>query len=218
MVFPLAAESRASHCNSVSCWGTRAPGLSGCGLWAQQLQFRALEHRLNSCGSRAWLIHGLRDAPRPWTEPVSPALAGGFPATEPSRKPPGALAKQGRVFHLEEFGRCFLQAVKVNDGVLEIPGLGDSSALWLGQRAVAGCECAGGGAGRQERVLMVGDGAEPRWQEEPPRAAQLPSYLLKRQAFQGRALEWDLGGPAQPTKARQQITPLSLLFLICNME
>ena len=142
---------------TASLAGERRPqGSQAVGYGLSSYSSRALEHRLNSCGSRAWLIHGLRDAPGPWTEPVSPALAGRFPATEPSRKPPGALVKQGRVFHLEEFGLCFLQAVEVNDGVLEIPGLADSSASWFGQRAVAGCECVGGGEGGQERVLMVG--------------------------------------------------------------
>ena len=35
-------------------------------------------------------------------------------------------------------GRCFLQADEVDDGVSEIPALGDSSTSWFGRRAVAG--------------------------------------------------------------------------------
>ena len=34
--------------------------------------------RLSSCGSRAQLLRGMWDLPRPGLEPMSPALAGGF--------------------------------------------------------------------------------------------------------------------------------------------
>ena len=47
-----------------------ARGLSNCSS-------QALEHRLGSCAARAQLLH------RSGIEPVSPALAGGFFATEP---------------------------------------------------------------------------------------------------------------------------------------
>ena len=57
-----------------------AHGLSSCGSWA-------LEHRLSSCGARAQLLHGMWDPPRPGLEPMSPALAGGFPTTAPPGKP-----------------------------------------------------------------------------------------------------------------------------------
>ena len=50
------------------------------------------EHRLqtrmlSSCGSRAQLLRGMWDLPRPGLEPVSPALAGGFSTTAPPGKP-----------------------------------------------------------------------------------------------------------------------------------
>ena len=45
--------------------------------------------RLSNCGSRAQLLHGMWDLPRPGLEPVSPALAGGFPTTAPPGKPHG---------------------------------------------------------------------------------------------------------------------------------
>ena len=44
--------------------------------------------RLSSCGSRAYLLHGTWDRPRPGLEPVSPALAGRFSTTAPPGKPP----------------------------------------------------------------------------------------------------------------------------------
>ena len=43
--------------------------------------------RLSSCGSRAQLIRGMWDLPRPELEPMSPALAGRFSTTEPPGKP-----------------------------------------------------------------------------------------------------------------------------------
>ena len=43
--------------------------------------------RLRSCGSRAQLLRGMWDPPRPGLEPVSPALAGRFSNTAPPGKP-----------------------------------------------------------------------------------------------------------------------------------
>ena len=50
---------------------------------------RLQTRRLSSCGSRAQLLHGMWDPPRPGLEPVSPALAGGFSTTAPPGKPHG---------------------------------------------------------------------------------------------------------------------------------
>ena len=44
--------------------------------------------RLSSCGSRAQLLRGMWDPPRPGLEPVSPALAGRLSITAPPGKPP----------------------------------------------------------------------------------------------------------------------------------
>ena len=43
--------------------------------------------RLSSCGSRAQLLRGMWDLPRPGLEPVSPALASRFSTTAPPGKP-----------------------------------------------------------------------------------------------------------------------------------
>ena len=43
--------------------------------------------RLSNCGSRAQLLCGTWDLPRPGLEPVSPALAGRFSTTVPPGKP-----------------------------------------------------------------------------------------------------------------------------------
>ena len=44
--------------------------------------------RLSNCGSRAQLLRGMWDLPRPGLEPVSPALAGRLSTTAPPGKPP----------------------------------------------------------------------------------------------------------------------------------
>ena len=49
---------------------------------------RLQTRRLSSCGSRAQLLRGMWDLPRPGLEPVSPALAGRFSTTVPPGKPP----------------------------------------------------------------------------------------------------------------------------------
>ena len=44
-------------------------------------------HRLSNCGSRAQLLRGTCDLPRPGLKPMSPALAGRFSTTAPPGKP-----------------------------------------------------------------------------------------------------------------------------------
>ena len=44
-------------------------------------------HRLSNCGSRAQLLRGMWDPPRPGPEPASPTLAGRLPTTAPPGKP-----------------------------------------------------------------------------------------------------------------------------------
>ena len=51
-------------------------------------EHRPQTHRLSNCGSRAQLLRGTRDPPRPGLEPVSPALAGRPSTTAPPGKPP----------------------------------------------------------------------------------------------------------------------------------
>ena len=50
-------------------------------------EHRLQTRRLSSCGSRAQLLRGTWDLPRPRLEPVSPALAGRFSTTAPPGKP-----------------------------------------------------------------------------------------------------------------------------------
>ena len=50
-------------------------------------EHRLQMRRLSSCGSRALLLRGMWDLPRPGLEPVSPALAGRLSTTAPPGKP-----------------------------------------------------------------------------------------------------------------------------------
>ena len=79
-----------------------ARALSSCGKWgplfiavrgpltvADSLaaKHRLQTRRLSSCGSRAQLLRGMWDLPRPRLEPTSPALAGRPSTTAPPGKP-----------------------------------------------------------------------------------------------------------------------------------
>ena len=50
-------------------------------------EHRLQSHRLSNCGSRAPLLRGMWDLPRPGLEPTSPALAGRLSTTAPPGKP-----------------------------------------------------------------------------------------------------------------------------------
>ena len=81
------------HCSGFSCgrgWALGHMGFSSC-------SFRALEHRLSSCGAPAELLWSTWDLPRSGIEPVSPPLAGRFPSTVPLGKPTNGYFLEGRV-------------------------------------------------------------------------------------------------------------------------
>ena len=65
-------------------------------------EHRLQTFRLSSCGSRAQLLRGMWDLPRPGLEPVSPALAGRFSTTVPPGKP------KLSVFYWLNFGRLYV--------------------------------------------------------------------------------------------------------------
>ena len=50
-------------------------------------EHRLQTRRLSNCGSRAQLLRGMRNPPRPGLEPASPALAGRLSTTAPPGKP-----------------------------------------------------------------------------------------------------------------------------------
>ena len=54
----LYCGAQACRCGGFSC-GVQTLGAQAsvvCGMWAQYLCSLALEHRLNSCGTQAWLL------------------------------------------------------------------------------------------------------------------------------------------------------------------
>ena len=80
------------YARAFSSCGTRGPlFIAVCGPLTITASLVA-EHRLqmrklSNCGSRAQLLCGMWDLPRPGLEPVSPALAGRFSTTAPPGKP-----------------------------------------------------------------------------------------------------------------------------------
>ena len=65
-------------------------------------EHRLQTRRLSNCDSRALLLRGMWDLPRPGLEPVSPALAGRLSTTAPPGKPPWVLSFM-LVFHIHAF-------------------------------------------------------------------------------------------------------------------
>ena len=63
-------------------------------------EHRLQTRRLSNCGSRAQLLRGMWDPPRPGLEPVSPALAGRFSTTAPPGKPSAHIFKVGIILHM----------------------------------------------------------------------------------------------------------------------
>ena len=91
---------------AVLCLRFCARAFSSCGKWGPLfitvrgpltiaaslvVEHRLQTRRLSSCGSRAQLLHGMWDLPRPGLEPTSPALASGLSTTAPPGKPPGEV-------------------------------------------------------------------------------------------------------------------------------
>ena len=79
-----------SHWDGFSCCeaqalDTRASVIAVCGLSSCDL--RDLEHRLDSCGTQAYLLLGMWDLPGTGIEPESLALRGRFLITGPPGKP-----------------------------------------------------------------------------------------------------------------------------------
>ena len=59
------------------------------------VEHRLQMRRLSNCGSRAQLLRGMWDPPRPGPEPMSPALAGRFSTTAPPGKPSHLIFDKG---------------------------------------------------------------------------------------------------------------------------
>ena len=81
--------------SSCGKWGPLFIAVRGALTIAASLvaECRLQTRRLSSCGSRAQLLRGMWDPPRPGLEPAFPALAGRLPTTAPPGKPNCELLK-----------------------------------------------------------------------------------------------------------------------------
>ena len=70
-------------------------------------EHRLQTRRLSNCGSRAQLLCGMWDLPRPGLEPVSPALAGRFSTTAPPGKPYFFIFKKHATMQHMLYGTIF---------------------------------------------------------------------------------------------------------------
>ena len=68
---------------SLQSTGSGRTGFSSCSTWAHECPLR-------SCGAQALLLHSMWSLPRPGTESMSPALAGGF-FIHPATRSPGII-------------------------------------------------------------------------------------------------------------------------------
>ena len=82
-------------------------------------EHRLQMRRVSSCGSRAQLVRGMWDLPRPGPEPVSPALAGRFSTTAPPGKPYSIFLTKIQSFQLS-FG-YYLHGIPFSILLLSIP-------------------------------------------------------------------------------------------------
>ena len=110
----LGLRLRARAFSSHGKWGplfiaVRGPLTVAASLVAEH---RLQTRRLSSCGSRAQLLHGMWDPPRPGPEPVSSALAGRLSTTAPPGKP-------RYVFFLPHFKKNFLIDIKIKNFILK---------------------------------------------------------------------------------------------------
>ena len=84
----VAADGAAPHRRAFPCCGAQAPGAKTSAATAQRHGRRAPEQGCRSARrTRAWSFQGVWRLPRPWIEPTSPALAGGFLPPAPSISP-----------------------------------------------------------------------------------------------------------------------------------
>ena len=83
-------------------------------------EHRLQTRRLSNCGSRAQLLRGKWDLPRPGLEPVSPALAGGFLTTAPPGKSPALIFDMSIRSNREHCGEPCSMAMEARITVLEL--------------------------------------------------------------------------------------------------
>ena len=89
-------------------------------------EHRLQTRKLSNCGSRAQLLRGMWDLPRPGLEPVSPALAGRLSTTAPPGKPGAFALKQDTTLPPQ----CSLPPIKYSGTQSEErKGMGDGYSM-----------------------------------------------------------------------------------------
>ena len=101
-----------------------ARALSSCGKWGPLFiavrgpltiaaslvaEHRLQTRRLSNCGSRAQLLRGMWDLPRPGLEPVSPALTVRLSTTAPPGKPPTSFFLKLKTLHIRIILRLLIR-------------------------------------------------------------------------------------------------------------
>ena len=77
--------------------------------WLPLLQSTGSRHAVfSSCGTQAQMLRGMWDLPGPGLEPLSPALAGGFPTTVPPGKSMRLTYIKKYVFYFYYFFNIFI--------------------------------------------------------------------------------------------------------------
>ena len=99
--------------SSCGKWGplfiaVRGPLIIAASLVAEH---RLQTRRLSNCGSRAQLLCGMWDLPRPGLEPASPALAGRLSTTAPPGKPYHAVLITVALWYCLKSGRVMPPAL-----------------------------------------------------------------------------------------------------------
>ena len=85
-------------------------------------EHRLQTRRLSNCGSRAQLLRGMWDLPRPGLKPMSPALAGRFSTTAPPGKPSPLSLIFNFYYNMLYYGMCcFLYIKSLVFSVLLLP-------------------------------------------------------------------------------------------------
>ena len=107
-------------------------------------EHRLQMHRLSSCGSRAQLLRGTWDLPRPGLEPVPPALAGRFSTTAPPGKPLGGDIDAGQT--INSFLWFPMNPVKRSHNRQSSP-----SVIWYFLSFILFCFCRGAGVGKMKQ-------------------------------------------------------------------
>ena len=91
-------------------------------------EHRLQTRRLSNCGSRAQLLRGMWDLPRPGLEPMSAALAGGFSTTAPPGKPSSPILDE-LLWSLNLASGGFLAALSFISNCLNL-GFGTQGTSW----------------------------------------------------------------------------------------